>query len=359
MRTCTVGIMLGAIGLASLQASAQDEKLYFPEADADWETVVPADVGFDQAKLDEAAKLAEAMHSSALLVLHQGRILLEHYSPIDEDSAHSSGGYQRMLQGYTDDGQPIEDVASVQKSVTAFLTGTAVTADKLSLDEPVSVYLPQGWSNATAAQESAITIRNLMSMTSGLTEALTYTEPPNSNWKYNTGAYSQMVKVLESIYSKPINDLSAELLTDRIGMSNSAWKSRGGAVRINNFGFTTTARDLARFGILIAANGKWDGDDLGVSQDYLKSMLTSSQKLNPNYGLLWWLNGKPADLQPGQQYRSIPNAPEDVVAALGALGRVLHVSRKEGLILVRLGNQPPREFSMEIWRLINEARKPH
>ncbi len=347
---------VAAIAFASIGYQSQASDLYFPPKDGPWETVAPESVGFDAAALDATAKLAEAMHSSALVVLFQGRILLERYFPIEPDSAHSSGGYQRLLHGYTDDGQPIEDVASVQKSVTAFLAGTAVTADKLSLDEPVSVYLPEGWSKATAAQEGAITIRNLMTMTSGLTEGLTFTEPPNTNWKYNTGAYSQMVKVLESIYSKPINDLSTELLTDRIGMSNSAWKSRGRPGSSNNVGFTTTARDLARFGILIAANGSWDGEDLGVSQDYLNTMLSPTQNLNPNYGLLWWLNGKPANLQPGQQYRSIPNAPEDVVAALGALGRVLHVSRKDELILVRLGNQPPREFSMEIWRLINEAK---
>ena len=54
--------------------------------------------------------------------------------------------------------------------------------------------------------------------------------------------------------------------------------------------------------------------------------------------------------------QTIPNAPEDVVAALGALGRIMHISRKEGLIVVRLGNQPPRAFDMELWRLLMEAR---
>ncbi len=354
MRNSLLALALLAV---SNVAIAEPPSLYFPPAEGEWETIAPEAAGYDADALEAVAVHIESVHSSALLVLYQGRIMFEKHWRIEPDSEHSSGGYQRMLKGYSDDGQAIEDVASVQKSVTSFLTGIAVTADRLSLDDPVSVYLPEGWSNATPAQERAITIHHLMTMTSGLTEGLKYSTPPGTNWDYNTGAYSQMVGVLESIYSKPINDISSEFLTNRVGMKNSAWKSRGGQVAVNNFGFTTTARDLARLGIVIMADGAWDGENLGASQEYLDTMLSPSQDLNPNYGLLWWLSGKPPNLKPGQQYRAIPYAPDDMVAAIGALGRILHISKSEGLIVVRLGNQPPRGYDVEMWRLLMEAKK--
>jgi len=347
--------LLVGLSLAPV-AFCEDHALYFPPSDGEWETISPADAGFDAEGLEAAAVYAESVHSSGLVVLLRGRILLERHWRIEPDSEHSSGTYQRMVHGYTDAGHAIEDVASAQKSVTAFLAGIAVTADLLSLDDPVSVYLDESWSNANLKQERAITIQHLMSMTSGLTEGLVYKEPPGTNWKYNTGAYSRMVKVLESVYSKPIEALSTELLTKPTGMANSHWKTRGRPGGTNNMGFTTTARDLARFGLIILANGEWDSAPLGVSQEYLKTMLTSSQTMNPNYGLLWWLNGRPPNLKPGERYRSIPNAPDDVVAALGALGRKVHVSRETGLVLVRIGNQPTREFDMELWGLLMKAK---
>ncbi len=345
-----------AVLAASSVALAESHPLYFPPADGTWEAIAPAEAGFDADALDAVAAHVESVHSSALLVLHHGRILLERHWRIEPDSEHSSGTYQRMLKGYTDEGHAIEDVASAQKSVTAFLAGIAVTSDRLSLDDPVSVYLDDGWSNATPAQERAITIRHLMTMTSGLTEGLSYTDAPGTDWDYNTGAYSQMIRVLESIFSKSINEITSELLKDRVGMTNSSWRSRGGRVTSNNVGFTTTARDLARLGIVISANGSWDGERLGISQAYLDTMLSPSQDLNQNYGLLWWLSGKPPNLKPGELYRAIPYAPEDMVAAIGALGRILHVSKSEGLIAVRLGNQPPRGFDVEMWRLLMEAK---
>jgi len=347
-------ILAGLLGSIPSQSFAAD--LYFPPTEGEWETVETADAGFDAERLEAAASLAESMHSSGLVVLFHGRILLERHWRIEPESDHSSGTYQRMVKGYTDDGHAIEDVASVQKSVTSFLAGIAVSADQLSLDDPVSIYLPEGWSNASAEEERAITIRHLMTMTSGLTEQLNYKLPPGMEWSYNTGAYSQMVGVLQSIYSKPIEEISSERLTKRVGMRNSKWVSRGRPSGSNNVGFTTTARDLARFGLLILGNGKWDGEDLGVSQDYLETMLSSSQQLNQNYGLLWWLNGRPPNLQPGERYRSIPNAPEDVVAALGALGRIVHISRETGLVVVRLGNSAPKEFNMELWGLLMNAK---
>lgn len=346
--------IVAALGGVASQSGAAD--LYFPPTDGDWESVDPADVGFDAEGLEQAAALAESMHSSGLVVLLNGRILLERHWRIEPESEHSSDRYQRMVNGYTHDGHAIEDVASVQKSVTSFLSGIAVSADMLSLDDPVSIYLPEGWSSASTAEERAITVRHLMSMTSGLTGGLSYKLPPGTEWKYNTGAYSQMVGVLQSIYSKPIEAISSEMLTNRVGMRNSEWVSRGRPGGSNNVGFATTARDLARFGLLVQANGKWEGEDLGVSSAYMKTMLSASQQLNQNYGLLWWLNGRPPNLQPGDPYRSIPNAPEDVVAALGALGRMLHISRETGLVVVRLGNSAPREFNMELWGLLMNAK---
>lgn len=46
------------------------------------------------------------------------------------------------------------------------------------------------------------------------------------------------------------------------------------------------ARDMARFGLLMLANGVWSGDTLLRNQQYLYDMVHPSQTLNRSYGYL-------------------------------------------------------------------------
>jgi CubicO group peptidase (beta-lactamase class C family) len=102
-------------------------------------------------------------------------------------------------------------------------------------------------------------------------------------------------------------------------------------------GFTTTARDLARFGLCLLRGG----DGLAIDSGYLRESMTPSTPLNPAYGYLWWLNGQPWQLAPKQPDPIdgwlIPDAPADLVAALGDLARALYIVPSLDLVVVRLG----------------------
>ena len=101
---------------AELSVSA--EKLYFPDANADWETVLPSKAGWDQELLNEALELAGERNSSGVLILHNGRIMAERYWSEPDTSIR----YQNFLQGFDSENRAIEDVASAQKNITtAFL----------------------------------------------------------------------------------------------------------------------------------------------------------------------------------------------------------------------------------------------
>src|SRR6185295_1059289 len=122
------------------------------------------------------------------------------------------------------------------------------------IDDPVSLHLSKGWSKATLEQEAAITVRHLLTMTSGLKDDLTFEAAAGTRWRYNSAAYSRLVKVVASAAKKTPNELTREWLTGRIGMSDSRWIERpvgNSEIAANPLGFATTARDLARFGLLI------------------------------------------------------------------------------------------------------------
>ena len=62
----------------------------------------------------------------------------------------------------------------------------------------------------------------------------------------------------------------------------------------NGYGniFSSTARSMARFGLLIQNHGNWNGNQIMTDTNYFNQMISTSQSLNNSYGYLWWLNGK-------------------------------------------------------------------
>jgi CubicO group peptidase (beta-lactamase class C family) len=351
-RTLATAI-IGALVSISLRA----ESLYFPKSNDDWALVDPASVGWDVAALDAALDYARTAHSSAVVILLNGRILAEREWDVDGPAR-----YTRMRVGKTSDRRVIEDVASAQKSLVSVLAGIAQGRGKLDFNAPVDRYLGAGWSKADRAAESGITVRHLMTMTSGLNDSLTYLQPAGRVWRYNTGAYSRMVGVIEKAVGTDIETFTHDVLTGPTGMTDSRWLPRpwsAGNDAANSIGLATTGRDLARFGLLILAGGQWDGKDLLRNPGYLTRMLTPSQDLNPSYGLLWWLNGQQRFQLAGSAATEagslIPAAPRDLVAAQGALDRKCYVVPSLGLVVTRLGDQTGEAFNNEFWKLLMKA----
>ena len=346
-----------AIVSSAVAAVANDTGPYFPPADGAWEAVAPEDAGWNADKLEEALAYAGESNSSGVVILHNGRILAERYWELDDPSER----YQRMKVGTTSDGRAIEDVASAQKSVVSFLTAIARDRGKLKLSDRVSNYLDVGWSDTHRDREHEITLHQVMSMTSGLKPNLSYQAEPGTLWRYNTRAYARMVPVLEVAANRDIHALTRDWLTAPTGMIDSRWAPRtwlSGGVDANHVGFATTARDLARFGLLILADGTWKDTALVTNTHLIDDMLETSQPLNPAYGLLWWLNGKERFIAAGRGPGSgplVPTAPNDMVAALGALGRKCYVVPSLGLVVTRLGDAPGPAFDREFWRRLSAA----
>jgi CubicO group peptidase (beta-lactamase class C family) len=118
---------------------------------------------------------------------------------------------------------------------------------------------------------------------------------------------------------------------------------------------------MARFGLMISANGSWNREPIITDKNFLHSMINTSQNLNESYGYLWWLNGKNTFMVPGLQTRFpgsvIPNAPADMYCGLGKDGQYVCVIPSKNLVLVRMGSSPdqalvPFMFLNDIWGVL-------
>lgn len=286
---------------------------FFPMADGAWETASAADAGLTDEGVAALVELVGSVGSDSLVLLWEGRIVAEQYWNGNDETY-------------------VRDLASAQKSVTSTLVGLARDRGLLALDDPVSDHLPQGWSAAAPAEEAAISIRHLLTMSSGLhPRTLAKAHEPGTVWDYNTDAYQKLRRVLEAAAGIDINTLSKEWLFDAIGFTQpTPWGRRGQVADVlgdPTFGLRLTAREMARFGLFAMRRGQWAGEQI-TAVDWFEEAWAPTP-LKQDYGYLWWLLGKGPLARLG--------APDDLVAALGAQDQKIYVAPSTGLVLARQG----------------------
>jgi len=249
----------------SAVAAEADKNPYFPPlglglGSREWARSDPATAGWNTAAVEALFDYGQAQGSTGIVIVQNGRIVAERYWPLTPDQRQASGRFATLHQGETPEGWPIEDVASIQKSVMSLLVGMARSRGLIDIEESVASYVGEGWSRAPRDKEAAITVRHLLGMASGLGIQLGYEAPAGTRWLYNTPAYGQLGKVLERATGRKVADISNEWLTGPLGMTDSRWETRGGRFIVgNHIGFVTTPRDVARLGLLMLHRGRWQG----------------------------------------------------------------------------------------------------
>ena len=291
-------------------------ELYFPPASGeDWEQTPPETLGWNAPLLNDLFSFLEMHHAKSFLILKGGKIVAERY-------------WDPAGQAYS------QQVFSVGKSITAFLIGIAQEQGKLKITQAVSEFLGNGWTKASKAQEKAIRIQHLLKMTSGLTTKLTFYKTPDTLWYYNTDAYHQLHPLLEKATGKKMQQYGNSVLFNLTGMKNTHFL---------NHTFKMTARDMARFGLMILAGCSWNGQKIMNDSTFFQAMLTTSQNLNKSYGYLWWLNGKESFFAPDPRVpltegSLIPDAPEDLICAMGKSDQRIYIVPSQNLIVIRQGD---------------------
>lgn len=331
--------------------------LYFPPNDrSSWQTTSASELNWNIESLQELYQFMEGNDTRAFLILKDGKIVVEKYWGTEITGINN---FNQDSQWYW---------ASAGKTVASVMVGIAQNKRLLNIEEPTSTYLCTGWTSMTAAQESKITVRHQLAMTTGLEyqgvsldctapECLTYREDPGNQWYYHNAPYTLLHKVIERAGGNNLNQLTDEWLENPIGMKG-IWRPLG-----DNIIYWSTARDAAKFGLLIQAEASWNGNQI-LSNSYMVPMKSTSQNLNPSYGFLWWLNGKisiqfPLLTTPFPTSLA-PNAPTDMYSAMGKNGQFIDVVPSKGLVVVRLGENLSNDpaaiiFHNEMWEKLNDV----
>ena len=326
-------------------------EMYFPPTNSnEWESVSIQNLAWNSSAEQPLYDFLESKGTDAFILLKNGRIVLEKYFGTfnqNENHAWNSAG----------------------KTLTAMTAGIAQEEGFLNLNDSTTDYLGVGWTSLTQEQENSITIRNQLTMTTGLDynvddtfctdpECLQFKNIPNDFWFYHNAPYTLLDKVITNAVGEDFEAYFSSKIQSKIGMQG-AWVQLG----YNNVYFSN-ARSMARFGILNLNKGVWENETILSDTSFIEAMTTSSQTMNPSYGYLYWLNGKESFRVPGSEIqfngKLIPNAPDDLYAGLGKNDQKLYVVPSEELVVVRLGDDAgetllgPSSFDNDLWEFLND-----
>jgi CubicO group peptidase (beta-lactamase class C family) len=300
-----------------------DATFYFPPLQGTaWDTTAPSELGWDESAITPLRDYLAEKNTRAFLILVNGRIVMEEY-----------------FNGHT----PTSDWEwnSAGKTLVSAATGLAMQENLVDFDTPASAYLGEGWTNMPLDKENLITPGHLLTMTSGIDDTkqlvvqqnLTYVADAGNRWAYGN-VFQKLMDVVAESSGQDFEAYFNEKLKARIGM-DGYW-NYGAVFTI----YYSTARSMARFGLLALNQGKWEEEQI-LNEAYFSQATSTSQNLNPSYGYLWWLNGKPTYMLPSVQtvYPGplVPNAPADMYAAMGALDQRLYVIPSRKMVVVRMG----------------------
>ena len=302
---------------------------------------------FDRKALDEVLERHIAPHreegieshrrTRALLVLHQGHLVGERYG--------SGFGPDTRLTGW-----------SMTKSVLSALVGIRIKQGELELEQ--TDLLPE-WSGVDDSR-SQISVLNLLRMDPGLQWDESYTdvhgdpakmlfgasdtaaiaaqqpavEEPGAVLNYSSGTSNILSLVLRRSFDRDEDywQFPRQALFGRLGMRSAVFELDPSGTFIGSSFLWATARDWARFGLLYAQDGVWQGERIFPEGWVAATVEPAPAARRGQYGLHWWLNRGGKDGR-----RRFAGLPEDLYWADGFEGQMLAIFPSQEVIVLRLG----------------------
>ena len=269
---------------------------------------------------------------AGLLVVQDGKIRLERYAL----------GYGPLGRWTS---------FSVAKSFTSTLVGAAIRDGYIrSINDPVTRYVP----DLAGGGYDGVTIRQLLTMTSGVKWNEDYTDPnsdvarmfseavpagrdptvwymrklpresaPGTKWVYKTGETNLIGVLVERATRKSLAEYLSEKVWKPWGMERDAfWMTNPAGSEVSGCCLSVSLHDYARMGLFALSGGK------GVVPDGWFAQATTNQVPIPKdeggfgYGYQWWT-------MPGGRF-----------AALGIFGQSIMVDPAKKLVVVMSGSWP-------------------
>jgi CubicO group peptidase (beta-lactamase class C family) len=278
----------------------------------------------------------------AVVVIHHGRLVAERYGGVIEhwDKPDEPVSASTPLLSW-----------SMAKSMLHAIVGMLVAEGRLALDAPAPV--PEWRFDG----RNEVTLEHLLTMRDGLDFTEDYVDAgvsdviemlfgrgaddvaafaadrllaakPGERFNYSSGTSNIISRIVRDVVGAgdPYRQFLHERLFDPIGMSSAEARFDDAGTWVASSYVYATARDFARFGLLYARDGVWDGKRLLPEGwvDDARQMRSVDEQTGRLYGSHWW---------------GIPDS-GGAFYAQGYEGQSIIICPPLDLIVVRLGKTP-------------------
>jgi CubicO group peptidase (beta-lactamase class C family) len=319
----TLVIILVALScFAEDQIATNNAKTYpytVPEKTNDgWETGSLNSVNLDTNLIDELfERVGNGGYKNihCVLLAKGGKLVIEEYFA----GQNSVGQYPKFTR------DTLHEMKSATKSVNSILVGIAIDRHLIhSVDEKVSSFFPEYSDVFTNKEKDAIRLKDLLSMTAGLSwDEWThpYTDPrndaammaskadffryvlerpvatpPGAKFVYNSGISLMLGEIVHKVSGLSADKFAERYLFLPLGITNYYWQKAPNGVVNTLGGLWLRPRDMAKIGQLFLNGGRWNGKQI-VSEEWIKE--STKQQVGAGqlpawfsadgYGYQWWL----------------------------------------------------------------------
>jgi CubicO group peptidase (beta-lactamase class C family) len=288
----------------------------------EWEHAA-TESGWSEAGLAQARAFSDQIRSSAVIVVHHGKVVAE-----------------------WGDTTKRTELASVRKSLLSALIGIAVSDHLVSLDSTLGELNIDDNPPSLTDVEKGATVRQLLQARSGVYHPALYETPgmaknrpprhshaPGTFWYYNNWDFNTLGTIYERATGTGIFDALNHKIARPIGMQDYRPQDgsyvRGEASIHAAYPIRMSARDLARFALLYLHKGNWAGRQI-VPQDWVQESTRaySRSPFGEGYGYLWWTDFLDGTVAP------TVTLPEGSYMALGAGGQYAVIVPALDLVIV-------------------------
>lgn len=285
-------VAAAALLLATDGARAQAERPASAPA-PDWEVRPPAEWGIEPDRLAAAYRTASELEPlTGLLVSRRGTLVAE--------------GYWRGMSPRRD-----VNVKSASKSVLSALVGIALREGVLEgLDQRVAEFFPEHLGEDADPRKRRITIRDLLTMRSGLESTSFHNygswvsgddwvgaaldrpmaAEPGERFIYSTGNSHLVSAILTRASGTSTLEFARRHLFGPLGIEPGGWQQDPEGIYFGGNNMRLSPRELLRFGELYLNGGRWNGRRL-LPRGWVREsweVHTHSRRHGYGFGYYWW-----------------------------------------------------------------------
>jgi len=301
-----------------------------------WQTSTPEEQGMHSEKLSDMLEksIREKYRIDSITIIRNGHMVLDTYFYLfKKNSKHI--------------------IHSCTKSITSAAFGIAVDQGYIkNIAQPVVEIFPEKHIANLNDDKKAITLKNLLTMTSGLYTQDSYiynwrglnqmtqsedwvqyvldqpmTEKPGTQFEYSNCVTFMLSAIIQQTTKQNTFNFMKKHLFRPLGITDVRWASSAEGINVGYGMMWLTPHDMAKIGWLYLNKGQW-GDKQIISEKWVKDSTQKhfSATLFDGYGYQWWIS------------------PDKFYAAVGYGGQFIFVIPQKNMVVVFTSTLERDEF---------------